>query len=225
MIADAVEEGRFIAAKRDPSSVPVSAAQKRRRRSPASRRTHATLRLAPRPSACPSRCRPRDPAPAGSGVGPRGAGGRRRSSPRPLSRLLRSLRPLSPRPSSPRPAEPRPLSRLAETGGTASRRPARQLTTRLPSRPPSPEPTFTPTRRLRDHDGVHRQGRTSTASSDGCRDDDAKRASRPTMATPRPPRSGCVSRAWPPVRSARTVRTPRVSSRWSCRTVSARWSS
>ena len=42
VIADAVEEGRFIAAKRDPRHAPVTARPRRRRRSPASRRKPAT---------------------------------------------------------------------------------------------------------------------------------------------------------------------------------------
>ncbi len=171
VIADAVEEGRFIAAKRDPANAPVTrtAEQEAAFASEQAEARHAAARAQAERDARLAAAReiPPPPVPASDHV----------EQETPAAAEAEAV--AEPEAVAPDVAEPeswlsrRRLSRASRlralTPPTPRRQPAKSLPTRRPSRPPSPEPTSP--RRLRDHDGVHRQGRTSTAPSDRCRDD------------------------------------------------------
>ncbi len=113
VIADAVEEGRYIANKRNPA--PSRAAPRKRRRSRPPRLLPAPRRRRHRPTATPASPPPRRRPPRPP---------RRRHRPRPSPLLPPPRRP-RPRRPPPRPLRPRPLSR-------------HRLPTRHPPTPPPP---------------------------------------------------------------------------------------
>ena len=199
VIADAVEEGRFIAAKRDPGNAPVIrsaeqeaafAAQQTEARNAAARaQAEREARLAAAREATPAAEPAEAPATAlaaepdavpadrrrpgrGARRG-RGCRARRRPGRPPTSR---------PRRHAPRLSSPTPPRRLRGPGRdahrrpwlpspTPSRRPPRSRPRRPRPRRPWRRPPTRPTTRRADRDGVHRQGRPGPAPGHRRRDD------------------------------------------------------
>ena len=131
VIADAVEEGRFIAAKRDPGSAPVVAHRPRRRpRSPPSRPRPAT-QAARGPGRARALASP-PPAPPTPAAEPAEAAGRRSSSAEPDA-------------EPPRPPPPRPPSPSADAAAEAAADAADAAEPPSPTRRPTSRHRPTPT--------------------------------------------------------------------------------
>ena len=191
VIADAVEEGRFIAAKRDPATPPSSRIGRGRGRvhGPQTEARNAAARAQAE----------RDARLAAARDGHARSPSRPRLRPGPARRARRRRR---------RAAEPLQPSVAADRGaptpsrrrGHRRRRDRRHADTRQPR-----------TRRA-DRDGVHRQGRPGAARATGAGMMDAKKALEANDGDMEAAKSGCASRASPPAPSATTATTPRASS-------------